>query len=46
MATPRDKYYTKMLETLVDYNEHNNAPLSIEKLRHEISKVIVEEESK
>ena len=32
MDTPRDKYYTKMLETLVDYNDHQNAPLSKEKL--------------
>ena len=26
------KYYTKMLETLDDYNDLNNAPLSNEKL--------------
>ena len=32
MATTRDKYYTKMLETLVDYNGRNNAPFSNEKL--------------
>ena len=32
MATPRDKYYTKMLETLVDYNDRNNTPFSNEKL--------------
>ena len=26
MANPRDKYYEKMLDTLVDYNDHHNAP--------------------
>ena len=41
MATLRDKYYTKMLETLVDYNDHNNATLSNENLRQKISKVVV-----
>ena len=44
MATPRDKYYTKMLETLVDCNDRNNVPLSNEKLRKEISKVMAETE--
>ena len=33
MATPRDKYYTKMLETIVVYNYHHNAPLSNEIIR-------------
>ena len=32
MATPRDKYYTKMYETLVDYNDRNDAPLSNENI--------------
>ena len=32
IATPRDKYYEKMLEILVDYNDHHNAIFSIEKL--------------
>ena len=27
MANSRDKYYTEMYKTIVDYNEHNNAPL-------------------
>ena len=45
MATPRDKYYSKMLETLVDYNYHNNAPLSNKKILQAISKVIAEEEA-
>ena len=32
MVTPRDKYHTKMHETLVYYNDCNDAPLSNEKL--------------
>ena len=44
MATSRDKFYTKMYETLIDYNERNDAPLSIEKIQQEINKVIAEEE--
>ena len=45
MSTPSDKQYTKMLETLVDYNECNNAPLSNKKLWQETRKVIAETES-
>ena len=44
MATPREKYYTKILETLVDYNDRNNAPLSNEKLQKAISKFMEETE--
>ena len=33
-----------MLETLVDYNDCNNTPLSNEKLRQTVSKVMVETE--
>ena len=32
MATLRDEYYTKMLETLIDHNDCHNAPLYSEKL--------------
>ena len=32
IVIPIDKYYEKMLETLVDYNDHHNATLSNEKL--------------
>ena len=32
MATSRDKYYTEMYETLIEYNERNDAPLSNEKI--------------
>ena len=44
MATPIDKYYDMMLETLVDYNDCNIAPLSNEKLHQEISTVMAETE--
>ena len=44
MATTKEKYYTKMLETLVDYNDRNNAPLYHEKLLQAVSKVMAERE--
>ena len=44
MATPKDKYFEKMLETLVDHNDCQNAPLSDEKIRQAVSKVIEETE--
>ena len=45
MATPNDKYYEKMLETLVDDNNRNCALLSNEKLRQAVSKVMEETEA-
>ena len=42
MATPKDKYYEKMLETLVDDNNPNDAPLSNEKLRQSVNQVMEE----
>ena len=44
MATPREKYSEKMLETLVDYNDSNNTPLSNEKLQIAVNKVMAETE--
>ena len=44
MATPKDKYYTKLLETLIEYNCHHNAPLSNETLRKAISTFMKEME--
>ena len=44
MVTTRDKYYTKILETLVDYNDFNNAPLSNEKIQQEVRRVMAEME--
>ena len=43
MFTPRERYYTKMLETLFDYNDHNNTPLSNDNIRQEISTIAAEE---
>ena len=45
METSRHKYYTKMNETLIDYNDHNNSPLSNGNIWYAIYKVIEEEES-
>ena len=44
MATPKDKYFEKMSETLVDHNDRHNAPFSNEKLRQAVSKVMAEME--
>ena len=38
MATPVDKYYIKMFETLVDYNYRNNAPFTNEKRQQAMKK--------
>ena len=35
-----------MFETIVDYNDHNNTPLSNESLRQAIIKVMAEMEAK
>ena len=44
MVATKDKYYTNMMETIVYYNDHNNAPLSNEKLWKEVSRVMAETE--
>ena len=45
MATPIDKYYTKMYKTLVDHNDRNDAPVSTEKIQQEMRKLITKEEA-
>ena len=45
VATPKDKYYEKMLETLVSDNNLNGAPLSNEELRQVVNKVMEETEA-
>ena len=45
MATPTDKFYTKIYETLVDYNDRNNAPFSNENILQAICKVRADEEA-
>ena len=42
--TLRYKYYTEMYKTLVDYKDHNNTPLSNDKIQQAMNKVIAEEE--
>ena len=42
MATTKDKYYTKTLEALVDYNDRNNALFSNEKIQQPVSRVMAE----
>ena len=42
MATPEEKYYTKFLETAIDYNDHHNAPFPNENLQQAIITVMVE----
>ena len=44
MAKPRDKYYIKIYETLLDFNVRNDAPFSNENIRQAIRKFIGEEE--
>ena len=46
MATPRYKYYEKMLETLVDCIDHPKTPFYNEKLWQAISRVLAETEEK
>ena len=41
---PPQKNYTELLENLVDYNDHHNAPFPNEKLWQAISKVMAEKE--
>ena len=43
METSRDKYYTKRYETLIDYNERNDAPFFNENIRDSMHKVIQED---
>ena len=44
MAILKDKYFEKMLQTLVDHNDHHNAPFSNENLQQAVIKVMVETE--
>ena len=45
MGTPKDKYYTKLLKTLVDENHRNGAPLSNENIQQPVSIVMEEIEA-
>ena len=43
MAASRDRYYTEMFNTLTDYNDRNNTPLSNDNIREAIRKVTEKE---
>ena len=45
MATPKDKYYNALLDTLVKDNNLRGEPLSNEKIHQAVGKVIEETES-
>ena len=45
MATPKEKYYTKLLKNLVDDNNRNGAPFSNENIQQAVSIVIEETEA-
>ena len=45
MATPKDKYYTKLLKNIVADNNHNGVPLSNEKIQQAVSIVMEETEA-
>ena len=44
MATPKDKYYMTLVETLIEHNDHHNVALSNDNLRQAIIKVVAETE--
>ena len=43
MENKRDKYYTKIMKTLPEYNDLKNAPLLNEKIQEAINKFMDEE---
>ena len=45
MATPKDKYYTKLLKNLVNDNNHNGATLSNENIQQAVSIFMEETEA-
>ena len=45
MATPKDKYYNRLLDTITDDNNHKGKPLSNEKLQQSVSIVMEETEA-
>ena len=45
MATPKDKYYSELFRTIIDWNNRNDVPFSNEKIKYEIHRFIAEEEA-
>ena len=44
MATAREEYYTKMLDSLLNYNDCHGTPFSSENLREAVIRVMAETE--
>ena len=44
MVTPREEYFTKMLDSLPKHNHSHSTPLSSKKLQKAVSRVMEEEE--
>ena len=44
MDTPKEEYYIKMLETLFNYNDRNNGPLSTKSFQQAVSRFMAEME--
>ena len=44
MATPREEYYTKMLDSLLGHTHCHGTPLSSKNLQEAVSRVMEEEE--
>ena len=44
MATPREEYFTEMLNSLLEHNHRNGTPLSSKNLQEAVSRVMEEEE--
>ena len=45
MATPKDRYYTKLLKNLVDDNNRNSAPFFNENIQQVVSILMEETEA-
>ena len=45
MENPKDKYWTKMYDTITNYNDQNHTPLSNEKIREAIHKLTLKEQA-
>ena len=44
MATPKEEYFTEMLDHLIEHNIFHGTPMSNEKLREAVIRVVADEE--
>ena len=44
MATPKERYFTEMLDSLIEHNRRHFTPLSSKKLRKAVIRVMEDEE--